>query len=67
MFKLYIHVYFVFCSQFVKYDVVVVGLLMNSCLIGVVVGMRCCCCGFMLWVFIIMEFVVRFKLLLKVL
>ena len=38
-----------FCSKLVKYDVVVVELLINSWSIGVVVVvMRCCCCGFML-------------------
>jgi len=45
----------VFCSKLVKYDIVVVGLLINSWLIDVVVVMRCYCWWFMLWVFIIME------------
>jgi len=53
---MYICEYFVFCSTLVKYDFVVVGLLMNSWSIDVVlVVMRCCCRWFMLWVFIIME------------
>ena len=43
MLKMYICEYFVFCSKLVKYDIVVVGLLMNSWLIiVVVVVMRCC-------------------------
>ena len=57
---------FVFCSKLVKYDIVV-GFLMNSWLIGVVVDIRYCCWWFILWVFVIMEFVVKFDLFLKVL
>jgi len=53
MLKMYIYEYFVFCSKLVICDIVVVGLLINSWLIGVV--MSCCCWWFMLWVFIIME------------
>jgi len=44
MLKIYIHVYFVFCSKLVKYDIIVVGWLMNSWLIVVVVvsvGTKC--------------------------
>jgi len=43
MLEMYKWLYFVFCSKLMKNDVVVVGLLMNSCLIDVVVVMRCCC------------------------
>jgi len=50
---MYICEYFVFCTKWVKNDIVVVGLLMNSWLIDVVVVMRYW--WFMLWVFIIME------------
>jgi len=55
MLKMHRYGYFVFCSKLVKYDIVVVGLLMNSCLNVVVVVMRCCCWWLMPWVFIIME------------
>jgi len=44
-----------FAKKLVKYDIVVVGLLMNSWLIDVVVAMRCCCWWLMSWVFIIMK------------
>jgi hypothetical protein len=44
MLEMYIYVYFVFCSKLVKYDIVVVGLLMNSWLIDVVVVVVRCCC-----------------------
>jgi len=57
----------VLCSKLVKYDVVLVRFLMNSWSIGVVVDIRCCCWWFMLWVFMIMELVVKFELFLKVL
>jgi len=65
--KLYIHENIVFCSKLVMYEVVVVDSLMNSWLLGVVVVMRCWCCEFMLWVFMIMKIVMKFKLFLRVL
>jgi len=37
MLEMYKWLYFVFCPKLMKNDVVVVGLLMNSCLIDVVV------------------------------
>ena len=40
MLEMYICEYFVFCTKWVKNDIVVVGLLMNSWLIDVVVVMR---------------------------
>jgi hypothetical protein len=43
MLKMYIYVYFVFYSKLVKYDIVVVRLLMSSWLIDVVVVRRGCC------------------------
>jgi len=67
MLKLYTCEYFVFYSKLVKYDVVVVESLMNSCFIDVVVDIRCCYWWFMLWVFMIVGFVVKFELFFRVL
>jgi len=66
MLKLYIYVYFVFCSKLVKYDVLVDGLLMNSFLIDVVFVMRCCW-WLEPWAIIIIELWWDFVWFLKVL
>jgi len=42
MLKIYMYVYFVFCSKLMKNDIVVDGLLMDSWLIDVVVVKKCC-------------------------
>jgi len=66
MLKLYIHEYMCFRAKLVWNDIIVVVLLMISWPIDIVVIMRCYCCEFMLWIFIIMKIVMKFELFLRV-